>query len=127
MNLLLDTHILLWAAAGTLPEEGRDLIEDTANTLYFSPVSIWEVVIKSGLGRTDFRVDPVALHQGLLSNGYVEAPLTTRSTLAVRLLPPIHKDPFDRLLIAQAATEGLILVTADSTVARYPGSIRYVR
>ena len=91
---------------------------------FFSAVSLWEVAIKRGLGRADFQVDPRVLRRGLLENDYVELAVTGAHAVAVDLLPPIHKDPFDRLLIAQAGVEGLTLVTADRTVARYPGPIR---
>ena len=126
MNLLLDTHVLLWAAGvpERLPDDVRALLEDQDAKLFFSAASLWEVAIKSGLGRADFRVDPRVLRRGLLENGYVELAVTGAHAVAVDLLPPIHKDPFDRLLIAQAGVEGLTLVTADQVVARYPGPIR---
>ena len=126
MNLLLDTHVLLWAAGvpERLPDDGRALLEDQDAKLFFSAASLWEVAIKSGLGRADLRVDPRVLRRGLLENGYVELAVTGAHAVAVDLLPPIHKDPFDRLLIAQARVEGLTLVTADQVVARYPGPIR---
>ena len=127
MTLLLDTHLLLWAAAGTAPEEALSYITDENNTLLFSPASIWEIIIKNGLGRPDFHVDPPALHRGFLDNGYRELTITGSHALAVGGLPPIHKDPFDRILIAQAHFEGISLLTADETVARYPGAIIYIR
>ncbi len=126
MNLLLDTHVLLWAA-GTperLPDEARALIENPETRPVFSAVSLWEITIKNGLGRADFSVDPRLLRRGLLENDYTELPITGAHAAAVDLLPPIHKDPFDRLLVAQAQIEGLLLLTADETVARYPGPIR---
>ena len=126
MNLLLDTHVLLWAAgaARQLPDEVRLLLEDRGNKLFFSAASIWEIAIKNGLGREGFSVDPRLLRRGLLENGYVELPVTSSHALAVDLLPPIHKDPFDRILVAQARVEGITLLTADEVVARYPGPIR---
>jgi len=123
MKILLDTHILLWAAAGTLPAEAARYVEDRANTLLFSPASLWEIVIKRGLGRADFDVDPAALYSGLRGAGYEELAITARHTLYVSSLPPIHKDPFDRLLLAQAAYEGIPLVSADKTLLQYPGSV----
>ncbi len=126
MNFLLDTHVLLWAAGASrrLPEDARALIEDPENELVFSAASLWEVAIKNGLGREEFSVDPRLLRRGLLENGYVELPVTGAHAVAVDLLPPIHKDPFDRILVAQAQIEGLTLLTADEVVTRYPGPIR---
>ncbi len=128
MKLLVDTHLLLWAAANadTLPREAETLILDAANDLYFSAASIWEVAIKSGLGREDFRTDPNALRRGLLDNGYKELPINAANAAAVAQLPAIHKDPFDRMLVAQATAEGFVLLTADAAVAGYPGPIRVV-
>lgn len=126
MRLLLDTHVLLWAAG--MPErlsvEARALIEAPENSLHFSAASLWEIVIKRGLGRDDFKVDPNRLRRGLIDNSYHELAINSLHTLMVENLPVIHKDPFDRLLIAQAMVEGLTLLTADGLVARYPGPIR---
>ena len=126
MNLLLDTQVLLWAAGASprLPDDARALIEDPENELVFSAASLWEVAIKNGLGRKEFGADPRLLRRGLLENGYVELPVTGAHAVAVDLLPPIHKDPFDRILVAQAQIEGLTLLTADEVVTRYPGPIR---
>lgn len=128
MNLLLDTHILLWAAAEPhkLSPEALVLINESNNRLHFSAASLWEVVIKNGLGRPDFRVDPHLLRRGLSDNGYLELPISSLHTLAVSHLPDIHKDPFDRILVSQAESEGFLLLTADELVARYPGPIRKV-
>ena len=128
MNLLLDTHVLLWAADASprLPADARALIEDPENELVFSAASLWEVAIKRGIRREEFSADPRLLRRGLLENGYVELPVTGAHAAAVDLLPPIHKDPFDRILIAQAQIEGLTLLTADEVVARYPGPIRTI-
>jgi PIN domain nuclease of toxin-antitoxin system len=123
---LLDTHLLLWAASGAarLPAEARALLEDEASTPVFSVASIWEIAIKRGLGREDFRVDPRVLRRGLLDNGYEELPVYGHHAAAADGLPPIHRDPFDRLLVAQAMTEGLTLLTVDPLVARYPAPVR---
>ncbi len=94
--------------------------------LYFSAASLWEVVIKNGLGRQDFQVNPHLLRRGLVDNGYLELSISSQHTLAVSHLPDIHKDPFDRILIAQAESEGFLLLTADELVARYPGPIRQI-
>lgn len=128
MNLLLDTHILLRAAAdpARLSSETTNLISNKDNRLYFSAASIWEVVIKNGLRRPDFFVDPHILRRGLVDNGYLELPISTQHTLAVSHLPDIHKDPFDRILVAQAETEGFLLLTSDELIAQYPGPVRLV-
>ncbi|MGN6424091.1 MAG: type II toxin-antitoxin system VapC family toxin [Asticcacaulis sp.] len=128
MKLLLDTHLLLWAAGmpERLPVEAARLIEDEANTLLFTAASLWEVAIKSGLGRDDFRVDARLLRRGLLDNGYEELPILSAHAVMVDALPEIHKDPFDRMLVAQAQHEGITLLTSDATVARYPGPVRLV-
>ena len=128
MKLLLDTHLLLWAAGkpGQLPAPARALINDPANELIFSAASLWEIAIKRRLGRKDFRVDPRLLRRGLRDNGYLELPVTSEHALAIDSLPPIHKDPFDRILVAQATVEGMALLTVDPTVARYRGPVRKV-
>ena len=125
MSLLLDTHVLLWAAGEPerLPRSTQEMLEDPAVAVTFSAASIWEVAIKNGLGRADFSVDPRVLRRGLLEHGYVELPVTGAHAAAVDVLRDIHRDPFDRLLIAQAHAEGLTLLTADSVIGRYPGPI----
>lgn len=126
MKLLLDTQVLLWAAGEPerLTPSGRRLIAARENELLFSAASLWEVAIKRGLGRRDFQVDARLLRRGMLDNGYAELPIYSDHVVAVDSLPPIHKDPFDRLLIAQATVEGILLLTLDPIVARYPGPIR---
>jgi len=126
MKLLLDTHLVLWAAGEPkrLPKNIRTLLEDRDNELLFSAASLWEAAIKSGLGRKDFRVEVRLLRRGLLDNGYSELPIVSDHVVAIESLPPIHKDPFDRILVAQAAVEGITLLTNDPVVAQYPGPIR---
>lgn len=128
MKLLLDTQILLWAAGvpGRLSTAARRTIENRDNEPWFSVASLWEVAIKRSLGRADFRADPRALRRGLLENGYTELQIAGEHASAVDALPWLHRDPFDRMLVAQALVEGITLVTADPQVARYPGSIRQV-
>jgi PIN domain nuclease of toxin-antitoxin system len=126
VKLLLDTHLLIWAADSIerVPTIARTLMADLENELLFSVASIWEVAIKRGLNRADFQVDARMLRRGLIDNGYNELPILSEHAVAIDTLPPIHKDPFDRLLIAQAMVEGITLLTDDVTVARYPGLIR---
>lgn len=128
MKLLLDTHVLIWAAGfpERLPPAARELIADTDNELFFSAASLWEVAIKSALERDDFAVDARLLRRGLLDNGYSELPVASAHAVAIDGLPPIHKDPFDRLLVAQSMVEGITLLTADDRVRQYPGPIRRV-
>lgn len=128
MKLLLDTHLLLWAAGepGRLSATARGLMSSPENELLFSAASLWEVAIKHRLGRSDFQVDARLLRRGLLDNGYDELPILSDHVVATESLPPIHKDPFDRVLVAQATVEGITLLTTDSLVAQYPGPIRAV-
>jgi PIN domain nuclease of toxin-antitoxin system len=97
----------------------RDLIENESNELLFSAASLWEVAIKNAIGRADFHADPGALRRGLLENGYAELRIDGAHAVAVHSLPPLHRDPFDRMLVAQAFVERIRLVTADDQVAAY--------
>ena len=128
MKLLLDTHLLLWAASepSRLSPSARRLINDSDNELIFSAASVWEVTIKSGLGKDGFRVHPGLLRRGLLDNSYSELPVTSEHTVALDSLPSIHKDPFDRILVAQATVEGMALLTVDPVLARYGSPVRKV-
>lgn len=128
MKLLLDTHLLLWAAGqpDRLSATARKLIDNLENELLFSAASLWEVAIKRRLGRSDFQVDLRLLRRGLLDNGYGELPIVSDHVVATESLPSIHKDPFDRVLVAQATVEGITLLTTDSLVAEYPGPVRVV-
>jgi PIN domain nuclease of toxin-antitoxin system len=128
MKILLDTHLLLWAAGqpARLPSVARALLNDTRNQPVYSAASLWEIAIKGGLGRDDFQVDPRVLRRSLIDNDYQELAITGEHAVAVDGLPAIHKDPFDRLLIAQSIVEGITLLTTDVMVARYPGPVRLV-
>ena len=128
MRILLDTHLLLWAADdGTrLPAKARALISDSRNQLVYSAASLWEIAIKSGLGRDDFQVDPRILRRRLVENDYEELAVTGEHAVMVDGLPSIHKDPFGRLLVAQAMVEGITLLTSDEIMAQYPGPVRFV-
>lgn len=128
MKLLLDTHLLIWTAANPqkLSTAARKLIEDRDNDLAFSSVSIWEIAIKYALEKPAFNVDPHLVRRGCLDNGMTEVAMTSEHAIIVATLPLIHKDPFDRLLVAQAMAEGIELLTADKTIARYRGPVRLV-
>jgi PIN domain nuclease of toxin-antitoxin system len=128
MKLLFDTHLLLWAVEDSprLPKAVAQLIDDTDNQLVFSVASVWELAIKNGVGRGVVSVDPRRLRRNLLDNGYTELPITSEHAVAIDVLPALHKDPFDRILIAQATVEGITLLTVDKIVVRYPGPIKKV-
>ncbi len=128
MRLLLDTHLVLWTAQGSARRsaEAIGLIEDLANEVFFSAASIWEIAIKTAKGRPDFMVDAERLRREMENNGYKELPVTAKHAAATAALPILHKDPFDRLFVAQAGVEELVLLTVDAMVARYPGPIRKV-
>jgi PIN domain nuclease of toxin-antitoxin system len=122
MKLLLDTHVLIWAATGDtkLSKAAAQLIDDESNTLYFSAASIWELTIK-GTERTG--VNPSVLRKELTDAGYLEIPITSAHGLNVGTLPNHHRDPFDRIMVAQAMAEGISLVTHDSAMKAYPHTI----
>jgi PIN domain nuclease of toxin-antitoxin system len=124
-RLLLDTHVLIWTAQNSprLSAKARELLDDPQNELSYSVASLWEIGIKFGLRREDFLVDPDDLRAGLISNEYQELPIFGTHALFSARLPNLHKDPFDRLLVAQAMVEGQTLVTADPMVAAYSPSI----
>ena len=129
MSLLLDTHILLWAVsdADRLTDQVQTRLDDPAETLVFSAASLWEIAIKTALNRPDFRVDGQQLRSVCIGAGYVELPVTGIHALGVGNLPGLHRDPFDRILIAQSRSEGLTLMTADAQVAEYGGRIELIR
>lgn len=102
------------------------MLSDEKNTLLFSAASLWEVAIKRGLGKKDFDVDARELRRRLLENGYVELPMTGEHAVSIDALPRLHKDPFDRILLAQAVLEGVTLLTADTALTKYPGPVRKV-
>ena len=128
MKFLLDTHLLLWAASQPekLSKQAQELIEHPDSELFFSAASLWEISIKQRLGRVDFDVNARVLRRGLLDNGYSELSITGVHALAVEALPGLHKDPFDRMLLAQADAEGITLLTSDKVVGQYAGSVRLI-
>lgn len=128
MKLLLDTQLLLWVAGQPerLSAAARKQVNNPKNELLFSAASLWEIAIKNSLGREDFRVEPRLLRRGLLDNGYAELPVASQHAVSIDGLPPLHRDPFDRLLLAQALSEGITLLTSDAQLARYRGPVRKV-
>jgi len=101
-------------------------MDEPGAELFFSVISLWEIAVKRALGRPDFHTDPALLRRVLLDNGYVELNLTGDHVLGMQALPSLHKDPFDRMLLAQALTEGITLLTADAQMAQYAGPVRRV-
>jgi PIN domain nuclease of toxin-antitoxin system len=128
MKLLLDTHILLWSISESRRLSGptRELLARKENELVFSVASLWEVALKTAQGTPGFRVDVSVTRRNLVENGYEELPITGAHVAGLAGLPAIHKDPFCRMLVAQALVEGVTLITSDATVARYPGPIQRV-
>jgi PIN domain nuclease of toxin-antitoxin system len=128
LPLLMDTQLILWLAVdpGRLPESLREELTDRRTPLRFSVASLWEVAIKTSLNRPDFRVDALDLRQGLLREGFGEQPIEAAHCLAVQHLPWVHRDPFDRLLVAQARCEGFTLLSADHTLAAYGPEVRWI-
>jgi PIN domain nuclease of toxin-antitoxin system len=128
VKLLLDTQLLIWVAgiSQRLSTAVIALLSDPRNELLFSAASIWEIAIKSALRRDQIELDPRVLRRRLVDNGYAELPVTSQHAVAIDGLPLLHKDPFDRLLLAQAINEGIILLTSDAQLARYPGPVRLV-
>jgi PIN domain nuclease of toxin-antitoxin system len=127
-GVLLDTQLLIWAAYAPqrLASPFAAELVDRHNDIRYSLASLWEVAIKSSLGREDFQVDPPALRRGLLREGFQELPIQAEHVLAVRDLPWIHRDPFDRLLVVQAQSEGLRLFTTDRRLAEYGEAVLWV-
>jgi PIN domain nuclease of toxin-antitoxin system len=125
MRYLLDTQLLLWAGAEPerLSPAARTLIGSDRNTLFFSAASLWEIAIKASLNRQDFEIDPDEFHSQLLANSYLELPVTAAQAITLKSLKPRHKDPFDRMLLAQAMHEKLTLVTADRLLGGYEGPV----
>jgi PIN domain nuclease of toxin-antitoxin system len=115
----------LWSALHPkrLSAAARKLLNDPRNELFFSAASLWEIAIKKALGREDFRVEARLLRRNLIENGYTELPITGEHAVNVEGLPRLHKDPFDRLLLAQAHSESITLVTADEQLAGYGGAV----
>ena len=121
MKLLLDTQMLIWLLfwPEILPQKAREIIGEEKNELCFSPVSLWEVSIKRSQNKPDFQVDARVMQENLLDKGCLEVPITSSHAIAAGELPMFHKDPFDRLLIAQAMVENLFLLTSDKKITEY--------
>ena len=128
MRVLFDTHLLIWALTDSprLSAEASALIRDPDIEPHFSIASVWETAIKFGLGRRDFVIHPKIMRRNLLNDGYTELALEPDHVFTLLELPKLHRDPFDRILVAQARAEGISLMTSDNSVAAYGASIRLV-
>ena len=120
MNILLDTNMLIWLALDTLPVGAENIILDRTNNIYFSPASLWEIVINRSLGRDDFNLDPVVLHSSLIEHNYTELKITSKHTLMTGTITAIDKDPFDRILLSQAIIEDMSFLTSDKKLSNCP-------
>lgn len=121
MQLLVDTHLLLWSVAASkkLPAKARELLTDPMNVVLYSAASVWEIAIKSGLRRAAFQVDLPRLLRAFEVAGFAELPVTSVHAARVTSLPDLHKDPFDRQLVAQALSEPVTLLTNDEQLGQY--------
>lgn len=128
MRLLLDTHVLLWALSSPerLGNKARSAIEDPSNDVMFSAASIWEIAVKWSLKRLDFTITPGEILTAAIESGFNELPVRSAVAAHVASLPPHHRDPFDRLLVAQAIMEPIILYTADSQMDAYSELVRRI-
>jgi PIN domain nuclease of toxin-antitoxin system len=128
MRLLLDKHLLLWATAKSrrLPREARKLLEDPANEVLWRAARLSEIVIKAALRRRDFTVDVALLRPAFAEMGFVELPVSGAHAVQLASLPPLHEDPFDRMLVAQSLSEPLVLLTNDGVLAGYGEVVRVV-
>jgi PIN domain nuclease of toxin-antitoxin system len=128
MRILLDTHLLLWSAASSrrLPREARRLLENPENEVLFSAASLWEIALKAALRRAELDVDLGALRPALVEMGFAELPVSGAHAEALTSLPPLHRDPFDRMLIAQSLAEPLVFLTNDELLAAYGQVVRVV-
>jgi PIN domain nuclease of toxin-antitoxin system len=128
LRILLDTHVLVWALdqPTRLPSDVREALESSENEVLFSVASIWELAIKSALGRPDFRYTPAEILESALETGFIEVPITSAAAVKVASLPLHHRDPFDRLLVAQAMIEPALLYTADPQLEPYSELVRRI-
>ncbi|WP_367106246.1 type II toxin-antitoxin system VapC family toxin [uncultured Psychrobacter sp.] len=126
MGYLLDTHIVLWLASSPdkIDPSVKSILENIDSDIYFSAVNFWEIAIKNQLDKRDFQVDSVKLYKQMLEHSFIELPVLSKHTLLLESLPNHHKDPFDRLLIAQSLDENLTLITHDASIWKYDLSVK---
>ena len=127
-RFLVDTQLLLWNVYGSkkLPARVARLFRDGRHQFFYSAASLWEIAIKASRGRADFSADTAAIRDTLDRNGFHELPITAQHAVAVAALAPVHADPFDRMLVAQAMVEPMALITTDRRLASYPGTVEVV-
>lgn len=125
MGYLLDTHIVLWLANSPdkINASVKSILKNIDYDIYFSAVNFWEIAIKNQLDKSNFQVDSVKLYEQMLEHGFIELPVLSKHTLVLESLPNHHKDPFDRLLVAQTLDENLTLITHDSSIWKYDVNI----
>jgi PIN domain nuclease of toxin-antitoxin system len=128
MRILLDTHILLWTVLKTalVPRKWLSELESPGNWVAYSSASIWEIAIKASLGRADFRFDPFEIMEAANQSGFVELAIDARTAASVAHLQNHHRDPFDRLLVAQARRESAILLTSDARLVEYGDPVKLI-
>lgn len=128
MNILLDTHLFLWCSSdpGRLPDRARSLILDPVSRIHVSVASVWEIAIKQSIGRLEIDFDLAALDEILPQNGFFSLSVEIRHAALVQRLPFHHKDPFDRILVAQALCEPMYLLTSDPLLAPYGEMVLFV-
>jgi len=129
VNYLLDTHILLWTLVDPdkVPGPMRRIVEDAGNRVWFSAASIWEIAIKHSLAKPDFNVEAATIWKAALETGLEELAVTAEHAIGVEALPWLHRDPFDRLLVAQARTADMKLLSIDPKVNAYSLRVRHRR
>ena len=128
MRILLDTHVLIWSLhhVERLPSDLCEALSRRENDVYFSAASIWEIAIKTALRRFDFNYRPDDIAAAARETGFAELPVSASQASQVAYLPPIHGDPFDRLLIAQALSMPATLVTANAVLSAYSELVRVI-
>ncbi|MCL1941484.1 MAG: type II toxin-antitoxin system VapC family toxin [Synergistaceae bacterium] len=128
MKLLLDTQMWIWLLfwPENLPLKAREVISDEENDLCFSPANLWEISIKRSRNKPDFQINARVMRENLLDTCCLEIPITSSHTITAGELPALHKDPFDRLLIAQAVVENIFLLTSDRKISEYPAPVIFV-
>ena len=125
MKLLLDTNILMFAALGELPKAAQHLLEDEENQLYYSVAAIWELIIKTGTGKLDLQMSAKEFETELIAAGYQALPINSKHAHCLSTLKNVHRDPFDRIMLAQALHEGMDFISTDHLLTQYGSFVVY--